>query len=466
VDEPSGEPGGKLFERVNRGFAPHMLDRSCDCLAMAALELINYVPYRPRVSVEGNVTWEPDTACRSIKSLPQIFWAEGSPWLEANFWAHERATSGKTNLKTVQSNLRHLHKYAQWLEAQDLDWRHFPMLERDRSLVRWRKELIVQRDKYGLLAPSTATQRMNATIHFYRFARAFGLIGPEAPMWEERKFVRRFHDVHGFERTMQLSSTDLSIPCRTRHGILLEDGLSPLTTEQRDALLAFTSMEGNASRELDLMLKLGFYSGARIQTIADLKRGSLDNAVSYPAAPGLVYLMVGPGHKPFVSTKFGVSGRIIVPTWLLGELHDYVGCPSRLKREVRAPRENKDLLFLTRYGNRYANRESNSGTAIDKAMVDLRRRATEAGLIFAKHLRFHATRATFGTWLTATLLKDGHDIKAVLAFVCEAMLHKDVKTTLSYIKFVEQTPIRIKVANEYSQAFLGINTRFGGSDAP
>lgn len=432
---------------------------------MASLELIEYVPHRQSVAVDGTVRWERDTACRPIKSLPQIFWADGSPWAEANLWAYERATSGTTDLKTVQSNLRHLHKYAQWLEAQDLDWRHFPMLQRDRALVRWRKELMVQRDKYGLLAPSTATQRMNATIHFYRFARALDLIGREAPLWEERKVVHRFHDAHGFERTMQRSSTDLAIPCRVRHGVLLEDGLTPLTTQQRDDLLAFTARWGNASRELDLMLKLGFYSGARIETIADLKRGSLDNAVSYPASPGLAYLMVGPGHKPFVATKFDVTGRIIVPEWLLRELRDYVGSPSRLKREVQAPRENKDLVFLTRYGNRYADRESSSGTAIDRAMVDLRRRATEAGLVFAKHFHFHVTRATFGTWLTAILLKDGLNVKAVLAFVCEAMLHKDVETTLSYIKFVEQTPIRIKVANEFSQAFLGLHSRLGGNNA-
>src|ERR1035437_6730485 len=139
---------------------------------MASLELIHYLPQRPTVTDDGSVTWERDMACRPIKHLPQLFWKDGMPWLEANLWAHERATSGKTDLKTVQSNLRHLHKYAEWLEAEGLDWWHFPMLERDRTLIRWRKALMETRDKYGLLAPSTASQRMNATIQFYRYARA------------------------------------------------------------------------------------------------------------------------------------------------------------------------------------------------------------------------------------------------------------------------------------------------------
>lgn len=432
---------------------------------MASLELIEYMAHRHSVADDGKVTWERDIACRSIKNLPQLFWEGGTPWVEANLWAHERATSGKTDLKTVQSNMGHLHKYAQWLEAEGLDWRHFPTLERDRVLIRWRKKLMEARDKYGLLAPSTATQRMNATIHFYRYARANDFIGRDAPLWQERQVVHRFHDAVGFERTMLLSSTDLAIPNRARHGLRLEDGLTPLTKEQMLELLDYTKQEGNTSPELHLMLQLGFFTGARIQTIADLKKGSLDNAVADAAVPGLVYIVVGPGHKPHVATKFDVQGRILVPDWLFHDLCAYVTDPRRLAREAKAPQENKDLIFLTRFGRRYAESESASGTAVGRAMVDLRRAATLAGLKFMKNFHFHMTRATFGTWLTETLLEMGYDHKAVLTFVSDAMLHKDIETTLRYVKFVQQTPIKIKVANEFTEAFLGLSARLGSGRA-
>lgn len=432
---------------------------------MASLELIDYVPHRHMVVVDGTVTWERDMICRPIKHLPQLFWADGTPWVEANLWAHERVTSGKRDLKTVQSNMRHLHKYAQWLEAESLDWRHFPMLERDRVLIRWRKKLMEDRDKYGLLSPSTATQRMNATIHFYRYARVNDFIGRDAPLWQERLVVHRFHDAVGFQRTMLLSSTDLAIPNRRRHGLQLEDGLLPITKEQMHELLNFTQQEGNASTELNLMLQLGFFTGARIQTIADLKKGSLDNAVADPAVPGLVYISVGPGHKPHVATKFNVQGRILVPGWLFQDLCAYVTDLRRLTREANAPQENKDLIFLTRFGRRYAESESASGTAVGRAMVDLRRAATLAGLKFMKNFHFHMTRATFGTWLTETLLEMGYDHKAVLTFVSDAMLHKDIETTLRYLKLVQQTPIKIKVANEFTEAFLGLSKRLGNDRA-
>jgi hypothetical protein len=332
---------------------------------MATLELINYVPQRHSVADDGSVIWECDSACRPIKYLPQLFWADGSPWIEVNLWALERATSGRTDLKTVQSNLRHLHKYAEWLEAEGLDWRFFPMLERDRVLIRWRKKLMETRDKYGLLAPSTATQRMNSTIQFYRYARANDLIDRDVPLWQERQVQHRYHDSVGFQRTMLLSSTDLAIPNRVRHGLRLEEGLLPITKDQMQQLLGFTQQEGNASVELNLMLQIGFYTGARIETIADLKKGTLDNAVSDPSVPGFMYLSVGPGYRPHVATKFNVQGRIMLPDRLFHALCDYVTEPRRLKREALAATEIKDLVFLTRFGRRYANRESTSGTAID-----------------------------------------------------------------------------------------------------
>ena len=151
---------------------------------MATLEYCKYVPHRIVVSEQGLVSSEVDIHGRTVEGLPQIFWSDGSAWLEANLWGLTRATDAVTDIKTVRSNFGHLHKYAQWLEAQQLDWRHFPVLLRDRVLVRWHKHLIEQRDRLGLLAPSTATHRMNATIHFYRFAKVHELIGEGAPMWQ------------------------------------------------------------------------------------------------------------------------------------------------------------------------------------------------------------------------------------------------------------------------------------------
>jgi len=331
------------------------------------------------------------------------------------------------------------------------------MVLRDRVLIRWRKYLIEQRDKHGVLAPSTASHRMAAVILFYRYARANGLIGHDAPMWHERSVCRKYIDTKGFERTMVLPSTDLSIPNRARHGAKLESGLQPLTKEQMHHLLNFASKNGGASRELTLMLKLGFFTGARIETIADLKRGTLEKAVPDQRVPGFILLAVGPGHLPLVATKHGVQGRILVPRWLHEELINYVGDVARLRREAHARPEDKDLLFLTRFGRSYVDRTNGCGSAAGRAVLELRRKATAAGLSFASRFHFHMTRATYGTWLAEMLLSiEGINEKAVIDFIRDAMLHKDIETTLGYIKFVKSGKIKSKVANEFTQAFLGL----------
>jgi integrase len=433
---------------------------------MATLEQIQYIPHRTHVAEDYTVRREVDCALRPIKGLPQIFWADGSSWRAVNLWAVSRATDGMTDIKTVRSNLGHLHKYAQWLEDEQLDWQHFPMLERERVLIRWRKHLIEQRDRLGMLAPSTVSQRMNAVIHFYRFAQAHGILGREVVMWRERQVFHKYFDTEGFERTMLRQSTNLSIPNRITHGLKLEGGITPLTFEQMKQLLAFTGRPGNVSRELDLMLKLGFFTGARLETISDLKRGTLINAIPAPEASGLFILAVGPGHRPYVATKFNVSGRIFVPSALLEDLRAYLTDVSRLKREALAAPEDKELVFLTRYGRRYVDRNSGSGNAVGRAMVDLRRRATAAGLELARHFHFHMTRATFGTSLTSLLLSQaGSNEKEVLELVSTLMLHKNVSTTLKYIKFAKQSGMKAKVANEFSDAYLGLRSRLGDNRA-
>ncbi|AGN83482.1 hypothetical protein L483_31380 [Pseudomonas putida H8234] len=68
--------------------------------------------------------------------------------------------------------------------------------------------------------------------------------------------------------------------------------------------------------------------------------------------------------------------------------------------------------------------------------------------------RFHQTRSTYATELARILIPVSGPINA-LAIIKEALLHKDEATTLKYIRFVEKTPAKIAMANEFTKAFLG-----------
>ena len=411
---------------------------------MASLEVIKYTPFR-EVIEDHKVRWVADTVAHPIHKLPQIFWSSGEPWHEANHWALTKATStAGGHIKTVTSLMKHLAAYASWLESAELDWRNFPIRKQDRAIVLYRGELIAQRNM-GSLAPSTARARMAAVIQFYRHAHVYGLVNRNSPMWEDRRVVVRYHDTVGFERTLLRTSSELAIPNRNRPGLRLEDGLTPLRSDDMVKLLEFTKEQ--RLQELNLILSLGVLTGARIETITTLCIKNIENAHPDAETPDTYRVPIGPGTG--VQTKFDVSGELMVPKFLINDLKEYAYSMHRLRRQGRASAANRGLLFLTIRGNPYE-----SGT-FNRLMTDLRRRALSVGMRFMASFKFHQTRATFGTWLMEVALRVAGP-KAAVAFVKDAMLHKDEKTTFLYVRFHEETPVKVAVANEFSAIFSGV----------
>lgn len=414
---------------------------------MAVLEFIKYTPFR-EVIEDSSVSWVHDRLAHPIDKLPQIFWDGDEPWHEANHWALTKATSTTGgDIGTVTSLMKHLAAYASWLESQELDWRHFPMRKQDRAVVKYRGHLIAQRDR-GSLAPSTARSRMAAVIQFYRHAQVHGLVDRKSPLWRDRQAVVRYYDKVGFERTLLRTSSELAIPNRDRPGLRLEDGLTPLRTDDAVRLLEFAKEQ--RLHELNLILSLGVLTGARIETITTLGVKNIENAYPDAETPDTYRLPVGPGTG--VNTKFDVSGELIVPKFLINDLMGYAYSVRRLRRQGLASEANRGLLFLTIRGNPY---ESGS---FNRLMTDLRRRSLGAGMRFMGSFKFHQTRATFGTWLMEVALRVA-GTKAAVAFVRDAMLHKDEKTTFLYVRFREQAPVKAAVANEFSAVFSGVVNR-------
>lgn len=415
---------------------------------MANLEIIQYIPVREQILAD-TVQWVPDLLASAVANLPQIFWGNGEPWSEVNHWALVRAQSTVGgDIQTVTSLMKHLAAYASWLEFKGLDWRHFPMHQADRAIVQFRKELIRQRDDLGTLQPSTATARMAAIIQFYRHAQVYGFVERHSPMWRDKQALVRFYDEVGFGRSMLRISSDLSIPNRSRPGARLEDGLTPLRPEHASQLLAFTEQSG--LMELHYILALGVLSGARIETICTLCVRHIEDALPDTAMPGFSRVPVGPGTG--VQTKFDVRGDLLIPTFLIDALKGYAYSMHRLRRQAKANDACRGRLFLTMRGNPYA------PPTFNRLMTDLRRRGMATGLRFMARFKFHQTRATYGTMLMSVALEVA-SVKAAIAFVRDAMLHKHEAMTLRYVHFVKNTPVRIAISNEFAAVFSGVVRR-------
>lgn len=422
---------------------------------MATLEHIHFVPHNLERK-ESGITYTVSNSRHLIAGMPQIFWAEGSPWREANLWAVERATSGEASLKTVVSNMNGLLNYAKFLELRGLHWLEFPVRKADRCLVLYRGALIKMRDA-GQISPSTASEYMRNCIMFYRWVRHRELLAPHVPLWREKTYVVRLFDPVGFERTVNGVTTDLSIPNRKRLGQTLEDGLLPVSATDRDAILDFAAE--NATPELYLMLALGFFTGMRLGSICDLKVQTLEYAVPDPSAEGLLRIAVGPGAAPPVHTKFGVTGQIWLPEALCDKLLEYAGSWQRMERATKASQENRDLLFLTRFGNAYGRRGTDQSSAVNVEMSNFRKRGIKAGLQTLRKFRFHQSRCTFGTELARLALSACADAALAIAIVSDALLHapNSEATTFRYIRFVQTAPIKQALSHRFMAAFSGIS---------
>lgn len=421
---------------------------------MATLEHVHFVPHY-LVCRESAVAYSPSRSRSPIEGLPQIFWTDYTPWREANLWAVERATTGDASMKTVASNMNGLLNYAKFLESRDLKWFEFPARKADRCLVLYRGTLIKMRDA-GQISPSTASEYMRNCIMFYRWVKHRELLAPHVQLWREKPYVLKYFDRVGFVRTISGTTTDLSIPNRKRPGQTLEDGLLPVSETDRDSILDFAGE--NATTELYLMLALGFFTGMRLGSICDLKIQSLEHAVPDPSADGLLLFAVGPGATPPVHTKFGVTGQVWIPEALRDKLLEYAKGWRRMEREAKASPENRDLLFLTRFGNAYGRRGTDQSSAVNVEMSEFRKRGVKAGLQALRKFRFHQSRCTFGTELARLALSACADVSIVIATVSDALLHgpNSEATTFKYIRFVQALPIKQAHSNSFMVAFSGI----------
>lgn len=419
---------------------------------MARLETVDFQPHRAVVAY-GAVTWSPINSARIIHGLPQIFWDCGEPWREANLWLLERLSTKEVKHRTVQASAAALLPYATWLERTGLSWFHFPARKSEQCLVRYRGDIIEMRDN-GDLAPSSTSERMRTVVQFYRWLKAARLISTDRPMWTDRTVGIQVPNLHGFERTVSVKTTNLNIANRRSIGDRLEGGLLPVSSVDRDTILSFCREHG--SEELFLMLTLGFFTGMRVGTLCDLKIRTLENAVPDPAASNLCRIAVGPGADPPVATKFDVTGQIWICRAHIDELLNYAHSIRRLRREAVSNDDAlRDHLFLTRFGTTYSQKGADRSSSLNVAMHQLRKIAALRGVGALRSFRFHQTRCTFATELARLAIVAGGALHAI-AIVREALLHRDEATSLRYIKFVEKTPIKQAAANEFTDSFLGL----------
>lgn len=423
---------------------------------MAVIENIHYTPmlFEPN-NKKAEFGFIPDTTRKSVESFPQLFFSNGEPWREANQYAFYRYFDSGKDLKTVSNEMSMIQSYADWLEDQELHWLHFPKRKRERCLYKYRGYLIHLRDE-KLIAPSTASLKMNAVIAFYKWASGEGLAEARNKLFDDKVKTIQFFDKVGFSRTFNVTSTDLSIPNRSRSGLTLENGLLPLSKSQTKALFSYLASQN--SYELYLIHKVSLLTGGRFETVTTLTIDSLNSAIPDPQFPSVMRVSVGTGTS--VKTKNDVSGSIPFPNSLINELVAYFESTQGILRRSKAARELQKSIFLTNRGSQYT--VNSFGTIMHR----LRENLVKQGHTELANFHFHQLRATFGTMLMKAVLDSGIKASNAIIIVRDALLHKDDSTTWKYIKFIEKEPVEEVFTQTLWSIFTGDETELSeGTEA-
>lgn len=387
--------------------------------------------------------------------IPELLWATGEFWSEANLWFLSRARrmlSGQLKEDTIVANGKDLLAYADWLERAGMHWWQCHPRDDQRPLNLYRGHLVNSYEQ-GVIAPTLASRRMTTLKSFYRWLLNEKILSPGFSLWSERNVRVAYEDVFGFRRHIEVVQTSLDIKAAKRVGeASLEEGLQPVSLEVRDAILDLSHRR--CSHELFLMLSLGFWSGLRLGTVTDLKVQSIENAVQIHECAALKHISVGPLANPPVKMKLSQSSDgIVVPRRLLEYLLDYSISLARGKRVALAKPEHKNLLFLTIKGNPYGRGTGDRSASVNAEMSRLKRLARQEGLNIGD-FTFHWSRATFATMWARAARANGH-LHEFMPTLKRMLAHKHDSTTQRYIRWVEKEEVRAAVMDEFTKATFG-----------
>lgn len=415
---------------------------------MARIEFIEYAP--TWIDIENNNVIR-NSSQRGPNGLviPQIFWRSNMPWREANAWLLTLALDNTKDEGTVKDKAYGILTCAKFLESEQIAWDEFPSRTDRRSLNRLRGSLILKREE-NYFAPSTSSSRMSAAILFYSWAAENRLLNTPRDSTEGTNIVVHYQDRQGRTRRKNVVTNRLHIKCKTTAAAVPE-GVWPVSIEDQEKILDFA--DAWAPIEIALMLTIGFYTGLRIGTITSLKVQTIHQALKHPMSENMSVIAVGPGASPAVATKFGITGHIDIPTTLIDYLKSYCTSARRIARTQKSAPENRNLLFLTKFGNPYARGSKGSSNPINTAMSELRRVARELKFSQLYDFNFHRTRATFATDFARICV--AMDSFNAIGNIKRQLLQKDERSAWRYIHFIEKAEIANASANRFTREFRG-----------
>lgn len=352
-----------------------------------------------------------------FKGVLMLFTDDGEPVFEPNaFIMNRRIVEG---IKDIKPTCFHLLRYYRFLQANHLSWN-----DQNEELKRYPiflyRAFLNGEIENGNIKRSVAVAALSVVRRFYLFCYHHGYI-------LKLPFV-----VTGTTKYGQVI-TDCSIRSESR-----DTNLQPLNDLDIKHVRDNWHCNG-LSLEFRLMISVALCSGLRSIEITHLKPKHFAIPKGFEGKT-LTGIWVGPDHE--CKTKYDISRQISMPVWLIEKMNEYHLSARYLKRKRLYFMNTGDVdapAFINKDGDMFTTQSINTQWAKLRAAIQ------ESSNPHFKH-KEHDCRATFGAYKLESLANiDGLTMMQALTMLKNEMGHKDLNTTMLYLKHYEGNPEKNQV---------------------
>ncbi|MGM8374432.1 tyrosine-type recombinase/integrase [Enterobacter hormaechei subsp. steigerwaltii] len=396
--------------------------------------------------IEKSVEYSAGVQCP--KGLPALYDKTGHFVEIVNHWLLDLKTVSR--LIDINTAAKAMLRYWKFLERENIEWNHFPPVNRLKPTYRFRSEELLSAAREGRMAFSTANACIGQVVRFYIWAieNHHLVISSEKEAPFKLEFVARQNKgmlAHLRPRVL-IQTSDLRIRV-ARHANPAVSSLTPLSMEHLSLMAAHLN---NQSHEFILMSLLACESGLRLREACSFTVNALQEARPASELKSRYHITIGPRNG--VETKFGKTRTIEVSATLLNILRHYALSERRGKRLSRWEKQFQPVstnpqdaslsgsdsrdnyprfepVFISQQGNPVRPEVLNARWGTFRNML----RQKDPGFRY----RFHDLRSTYATYRLHSLFESGLSEGEALDCLMGWMGHQNESTTFKYIRYLK-----------------------------
>jgi len=348
----------------------------------------------------------------SFNGVLMLFTNDGKPVFEPNAYIMSRRVV--EGIKDIKPTCFHMLRYYRFLQANHLSWNDQNEELQRYPIFLYRAFLNGEIEK-GNIKRSVAVTALSVVRRFYLFCFRHDYIS-------DLPFA-----VTGTTKYGQVI-TDCAIRSESR-----DTNLKPLNDLDLKHVRENWHCNG-LSLEFRLMISVALCSGLRSIELTHIKPTHFFIPKGF-GGKTLTGIWIGPSHE--CKTKYDIDRQISMPIWLMEKMNQYHQSARYLRRKQLYFMNTGDVgapAFINKNGDMFTTQSVNTQWAKLRAAIQ------ENSNPHFKH-KEHDCRATFGAYKLESLANiDGLTMMQALTMLKNEMGHKDLDTTMLYLKHYEGNP--------------------------